>query len=219
MVVLTFDQVPEETLTNAQFFRDRHGLTTTPGGPIETMKRRDFLKSTSLVALTLNTPDLRATERGVGQGASGKVLNQTQWSTIEAVQDHLLPSEPDAPGARDLNATAYLDRTLADSGFDPDVKGFLLKGIGWLEEIAQSQEGLLFHQVDPGKREDLLRQIADTGAGERWLSNLITYCMEAMLADPLYGGNPNGIGWNWLGHDPGQPRPTPDKIYGKLGKA
>lgn len=183
------------------------------------MKRRDFLKGTSLAALSLNTPAVCATGSGVEQGASGNVLDQAQWAIIETVQDQLLPSEPDAPGARDLNATAYLDSALADPGFDPEVKGFLLKGIGWLDEIARAQEGLPFHQVDPGKREDLLRQIADSGAGERWLSNLITYCMEAMLADPLYGGNPNGVGWKWLGHDPGQPRPTPDKIYSRLGKA
>lgn len=183
------------------------------------MKRRDFLKGASLAALSLNTPGVRAMDSGVEQGASGKVLNQAQWATIEAVQDHLLPSEPEAPGSRDLNATAYLDSALADPGFDPEVKGFLLKGIGWLEEIAHAQEALPFHQLDLGKREDLLRQIAGSGAGERWLSNLITYCMEAMLADPLYGGNPNGIGWKWLSHDPGRPRPTPDKIYGRLGKA
>jgi gluconate 2-dehydrogenase gamma chain len=183
------------------------------------MKRRDFLKGTSLSALSMYALDARAAAQGVERVASGKVLDQAQWSTIEAVQDHLLPSEPDAPGARDLNATAYLDRALTDPGFDPDVKGFLLQGIGWLDEIAQAQEGSPFHQVDPAKREDLLRQIADSRAGERWLSNLITYCMEAMLSDPLYGGNPNGIGWRWLGHDPGQPRPTPDKIYGRLGKA
>lgn len=182
------------------------------------MKRRDFLKGTSLAALSVSSPSTRATARSVTQKPSGKVLDQAQWAAIEAVQDHLLPSEPDAPGARDLNATAYLDSTLADPGFDPDVKGFLFKGIGWLEEIAQDQEGLSFHQVDPAKREDLLRQITGSGAGERWLSTLITYCVEAMLADPLYGGNPNGIGWKWLGHDPGQPRPMPNKIYGRLGK-
>ena len=184
------------------------------------MKRRDFLKGTSAaVALSAGIPSARAMDGGVKHGRSGQILTQAQWSTIESVQDHLLPSEPDAPGARDLNATAYLDRTLADPGFDPDIKDSLLKGIGWLEEIAQAREGLPFHQVEPARREDLLRQIAKSGAGERWLSNLITYCMEALLADPLYGGNPNGIGWKWLGHDPGLPRPTPDKIYGRLGKA
>jgi len=182
------------------------------------MKRRDFLKGTSLVALTLSTPVPDAGGNENAQAFSGKTFSQSQWSTIETVADHLLPSEPDAPGAREVNATAYLDHTLTDLKFDPDVRGFILKGIGWLEEIAQEQEDLPFPQVEPAVREDLLRQIARSEAGERWLSTLITYCLEAMLADPLYGGNPGGVGWKWLEHDPGQPRPTLDKIYGRLGK-
>ena len=182
------------------------------------MKRRDFLKGTSLAAFAAGVPAAPATDSAGAQAFAGQTLSRSQWSTIEAVQDHLLPGEPDAPGARDLNATAYLDRTLADPKFDPDVKGFILDGIGWLEEISRKQERLPFHQVAPAIREDLLRQIAGSRAGERWLSNLITYCLEAMLADPLYGGNPGGIGWKWLEHDPGRPRPAPDKIYGRLGK-
>jgi gluconate 2-dehydrogenase gamma chain len=183
------------------------------------MKRRDFLKRSSLAALSVGVPKAACADTGAGQAVSGKTFNQAQWSTIGAVQDHLLPSEPDSPGARDLNATAYLDRTLADPKFDPDIRGFILKGIGWLDEIAREQQGLAFHQVETAGREDLLRRIAGKGAGERWLSTLITYSLEAMLADPLYGGNPGGIGWKWLDHDPGQPRPAADKIYGRLGKA
>lgn len=182
------------------------------------MNRRDFLENTSMAALAASMPALGTTEPGSGETAPGQVLSRSQWLTIETVQDHLLPSQPEAPGARDVNATAYLDRTLADPGFDPDIKGFLLDGIGWLEEIARDQAGLPFHQVVPARREDLLRQIAASSAGERWLSNLINYSLEAMLADPLYGGNPAGIGWKWLEHDPGQPRPPADKIYGRLGK-
>jgi gluconate 2-dehydrogenase gamma chain len=183
------------------------------------MKRRDFLKASSLAALSPGMPIARTSDAEDVGKVSGQTFNRAQWSIIEAVQDHLLPSEADAPGARDLNATAYLDRTLADPKFDPDVKGFILNGIGWLEEISREQETLSFGQVEPAKREDLLRRIAGSGAGERWLSTLITYSLEAMLADPLYGGNPDGIGWKWLDHDPGRPRPTPDKLYGRLGKA
>lgn len=182
------------------------------------MKRREFLKGTSLAAFTVGIPVASAGENANTPMFTGQTLDQVQWSIIEAVQDHLLPSEPNAPGARDLNATAYLDRTLADPKFDPDVKAFILKGIGWLDEISREQEGLPFHQISPAKREDLLQQIARSGEGERWLSTLITYCLEAMLADPLYGGNPGGVGWKWLEHDPGQPRPTSDKIYGRLGR-
>jgi gluconate 2-dehydrogenase gamma chain len=40
--------------------------------------------------------------------------------------------------------------------------------------------------------------------------------MEALLTDPAYGGNPGGIGWRWLQHVPGYPRPPMDKIYPEL---
>ena len=62
----------------------------------------------------------------------------------------------------------------------------------------------------------MLRRIAASPAGENWLSTLILYLMEALLTDPAYGGNPGGIGWRWLRHTPGYPRPTPDKTYPRL---
>ena len=31
--------------------------------------------------------------------------------------------------------------------------------------------------------------------------------------DPVYGGNPDGIGWKWLMHPPGFPRPPKGKTY------
>jgi gluconate 2-dehydrogenase gamma chain len=182
------------------------------------MKRRDFLRGAS-AALAAGPLPLRAGAGAEEPPWSAQTFTRTQWELIATVQDHLLPSEPDAPGSRDVNATAYLDRTLADPKFDPDVKGFILKGIGWLGEIAEEAERRPFPEIEPARREELLRQIAGTDSGERWLSSLVTYSLEALLADPLYGGNPGGIGWKWLDHDPGRPRPTPDKIYGRLGKA
>ena len=49
-----------------------------------------------------------------------------------------------------------------------------------------------------------------------WLSLLLTYLLEALLADPVYGGNPGGIGWQWLAHQPGFPTPPADKTWYKL---
>ena len=183
------------------------------------LRRRGFLRSAS-VALAAVPAQMRAASESAGsQMALGRSLDGDRWATIETVQDHLLPSEAGAPGSRDVHATAYLDRALADPKFDPDIKRFILNGIEWLEEIAQDAEGLSFPRIEPARREELLHRIARTDAGERWLSTLVTYTLEALLADPLYGGNPDGIGWRWLSHDPGRPRPTPDNIYGKLGRA
>lgn len=180
------------------------------------MKRRTFLQTSGAGAWLLGSPSALAETAAL---PGGRVLNPDQWRLIRTVQDHLLPSEPDAPGASDIDATAYLDRALGDARFDPEVKAFVLNGVGWLEDLAVEQERRSFHAIEPARREELLRQIAGSRAGENWLSTLVGYTLEALLADPLYGGNPGGIGWRWLDHDPGQPRPTPDKIHGRLGRS
>lgn len=188
------------------------------------MRRRRFLKTVSAAPLAWVEPGLAD---GHGSFAISSApteratLSAEQWLSLEVIQDHLLPSEPDnpgAPGAREVNATAYLDRAMAVPGFDAQQRALILDGVGWLDELSRVRVGMPFRSAAPASREDLLHEVAATPAGERWLSSLIGFTLEALLADPLYGGNPRGIGWNWLDHDPGQPRPTPDNLFGKLGR-
>jgi gluconate 2-dehydrogenase gamma chain len=178
------------------------------------MNRREFLRGTSLAALTAAVPTVGAQEQ-----PRGRVLTGHQWRTLAVVQDHLFPSEPGAPGSGDIHATAYLDGVLADPDLDPEIRTLILQGIGWLDELAQEDHGRAFADLDPSLREDLLRGVSQRPTGDRWLSVLLAYTLEALLGDPLYGGNPGGIGWAWLDHDPGRPRPTTQTMYGRLGKA
>lgn len=187
------------------------------------MQRRLFLKTISaapLARLALADPAVPPADPTAAPDQR-QTMTLDQWRTLAIVQDHLLPSEPDdpsAPGAREVRATAYLDQALSAAGFDKDTRAFILQGIGWLDDLARERHQAPFAELTPAVREDLLHEIAASPAGERWLSTLIGYTLEALLADPLYGGNPGGIGWAWLDHDPGQPRPRPETIFDKLGR-
>ena len=66
------------------------------------------------------------------------------------------------------------------------------------------------------EKETILRAISKSRAGENWLSNLVGYIFEAMLSPPSYGGNPDGIGWQWLEHQAGFPLPPMGKRYYEL---
>ena len=57
------------------------------------------------------------------------------------------------------------------------------------------------------ERDQVLRRMADTQFGENWISLLLYYLMESLTLDPIYGGNPGGVGWRWLEHQPGFPAP------------
>ena len=138
------------------------------------------------------------------------------WKTLAEVQQHLFPPAPDTPGASDIQAVVYLHNTLENPAADGDDREFVVNGVGWLNDLAQKRHKQPFVTLDTAQRETLLRQIEQSRAGERWLSLLLTYLLEALLADPVYGGNPGGIGWKWLEHQPGFPTPPPDKAWYRL---
>ena len=144
------------------------------------------------------------------------LLTQAPWYIFAAVQQQLFPADGNGPSAIDLNATLYLKFMLDAQDMAADDRTFIYSGIDWLNDLAQKTFQRSFIQCDNPEQDRLLHMIANSRSGERWLSFLLLYIFEALLTDPVYGGNPNGIGWQWLEHQPGFPHPPKDKIYTEL---
>ncbi len=140
------------------------------------------------------------------------------WKTIAEVQQHLFPATRDAPGASDFRALVYLHNTLENPAADAADREFVVDGVGWLNDLTQERFQQPFSLLDTEQRELVLRQIEQSRAGRNWLSLLLTYLMEALLTAPVYGGNPDGIGWKWLEHQPGYPLPPADKTWYRLAE-
>lgn len=147
------------------------------------------------------------------QSPESSALAADTWRTLAAVQEHLLPSEPGAPGAREINAAGYLRSVLEDGKLDPGERALLVRGAEGVERFARQAEGKSFVELSTAQRETVLRAFEQTVEGERWLTEMLGYLIEALLGDPVYGGNPGGIGWRWLAHNPGFPRPPASKRH------
>ena len=181
------------------------------------ISRRAFLAQAAATSAAALFPFPAAAAAGDKKAVSIPArLAPAQWRTLAAVQAHLFPAAPGSPGAADINALDYLRGVLDGPALDDDEKAFLVDGVGWLEDIAREQTGADFGALDAAQREDVLRRVERSSAGETWLANVLLYIFEALLCDPVYGGNPDGVGWAWLQHQPGFPRPPADKIYGRL---
>jgi gluconate 2-dehydrogenase gamma chain len=135
------------------------------------------------------------------------------WYTFAATQQRLLPDDGDGPDAKSINATRYLKFVLDAPDTDPADRKFILDGVDWLNRLAISRYTGVFANCEPAEQDSLLHEITRSQAGERWLSFLLTYLIEALLSDPVYGGNPDAIGWKWLQYTPGFPRPPANKRY------
>ncbi|SCY46036.1 gluconate 2-dehydrogenase subunit 3 family protein [Thiohalorhabdus denitrificans] len=179
------------------------------------MRRRRFLQG-ALAGLGawLGRPVLAPGARAAPQEGSGP----DGWEVLEAALDRLLPADGDGPGARDIGAADYLRTTLNGPRIDPEDRDFLLQGADWLDDAARKEAGAPFPDLPPVKQDAVLTTIARSDAGDRWLARLLDHLFEALLADPIYGGNAGGRGWAWLEHRPGFPRPPASKTYPRLAE-
>jgi len=198
-------------------------------GPLASgLNRRAFLKTSTAIYLlaglagckpsvpNLKTNSVNSTYAKTATGPStGKdYFTQEQHKVLDSVQMQLFPDDGNGPSARDLNAIAYLEWAMSDSQNinDGDAE-FIAKGIGWINDLSEQTRGDTFIKLNYDQQHIVLEQIAKSQAGENWLAILMYYLTEALLLDPVYGGNPNMIGWKWLEHQPGFPRPVAGKTY------
>lgn len=176
------------------------------------MNRRDFLiltagfaASTRLYAKSFPDVVIEPDKR-IG-------LDSHHWKVMDAALDHLFPAEKNAPGAKDVHATAWLHNALLMPDVEPTHRDFMRDGVIRLETTSLAVQKKSFIQLNEEQREIVLRTTEKDHEGKTWLRESLRYILEAMLSDPVYGGNPNAIGWNWLKHEPGFPRPPKEKRY------
>ncbi|MFT7008920.1 MAG: gluconate 2-dehydrogenase gamma chain [Colwellia sp.] len=189
-------------------------------GLAQQVSRRNLLKSaagaTGMMALPVFSLDSKT------QTSLVTLMKTDPWLTLDATLAHLLPKSATGPSAADINALAYLYQVMTVQPTSSQEKEFIIKGVGWLNDFANSQYSKAFVQLSFDEKELLLRGISRSSAGENWLNTLLNYIFEAMLTPPAYGGNPDGVGWQWLEHQGGFPLPKVGQRYFELpprGKA
>lgn len=177
------------------------------------INRREFIRILAIASASYPLSVLSSSHKKTTSNQNIK----EPWLTISEVQQHLFPKESSI-GAKDIQALEYLHLAMASPGFDEEEKTLIHNGVTWLNDLSKQQYSKNFIQLDGTLKEKILRRIESSNAGERWLSTLLSYLLEALLTDPIYGGNPKGIGWNWLQHQAGFPRPPENKKYYHLDK-
>ncbi|NJO15699.1 MAG: gluconate 2-dehydrogenase subunit 3 family protein [Thioploca sp.] len=176
------------------------------------MKRRVFLQQMTGLANLLYLPGCQpfksepARNKDYGRPAA-------VWRTLAALHAHLLPSEPDAPGAAELHSLDYLKALLSIPQLPAAERTALIHGAEILDSRSLAQTGQPFAELPEVWRERVLRDFEMDKKGRAWLETQLHYLLEALLSDPVYGGNPDGVGWRWLAHNPGFPRPPADKRW------
>lgn len=139
---------------------------------------------------------------------SAKRTAPNVWHIIDYSLNHIFPKSPKFIGASQLNLLSFLKLVTKDKYFDKDDLKFLIRGAKRLYKLNKN-----YIQLSVTKKEKVLRDFEKTSFGQNWLAILMYYGFEAMLGDPIYGGNRNNQGWKNLAHNTGLPQPKTK--YGK----
>ncbi|VAW59565.1 hypothetical protein MNBD_GAMMA11-2033 [hydrothermal vent metagenome] len=183
------------------------------------INRRQFIQLLSALSASWSGTGIASTKAVSGQNEDNSYKDLKEpWLTIAEVQEHLFPADKTSPGAKDINALRFLRNMQQAPDSDTEEKDFIQKGVGWLNDLSVKNHQKVFRQLSSKDRESVLRTIEGSRAGSRWLSLMMTSLIEALLSDPVYGGNQQAKGWKWLEHKPGFPTPTLDKVYFKLNR-
>jgi gluconate 2-dehydrogenase gamma chain len=135
-------------------------------------------------------------------------LTAEQSTVLKSILLIIFPSDGNGPSADDLNTFGYVMWSLADTFKFQEDKDYIIEGLDWASEKSQELYFDKYSNLDQEQKEALVKQFVDLKWGKNWMSVMVTLTMESVLLDPLYGGNVDEQGWNWLEHKPGLPRPT-----------
>lgn len=179
------------------------------------ISRRDFilLSSLSIGSLFVPLPGCKNVDKSYEAG----YISEEEVKILNAVLDVLFPDDGFGPSHKDFNATQYIINVLNDPFYDGELKVFMVEGIENINSVAKS----LFDRDLPDLPYDQKQKVIEKALEkdekyEQWLSITITLVLEALLSDPLYGGNTNEIGWKWLDHYIGIPRPDKETSYQQI---
>ncbi len=175
-------------------------------------KRRQFIKGIGATAVLVQIPFWQSCKQPVFQG----ILPENQQKILHQILNLLFPASNSSPGIEQINAEFHINSYLTDPLIDPDEQKNVINGIQWLNETAQETFKTGFLSLNETQQNEILQNILKTSWGESWLSKLLTLTFESLLLDPLYQINTGEVGWYWLHHQPGQPRPKSEIAYPEI---
>lgn len=185
------------------------------------LSRGGFLKSLLVLGVSSQLVACKGSADEPEDNSSVKITNvmsNQQANIIRVVQSILFPDDGNGPSVEAINAFPYLLWYLQDELIEKYERDFFIRGADWVNQESVATTSIPFLELSIETQTKIVGLLAKKKKTKVWLSKLLTSIFEALLADPIYGGNSNEIGWEWLGHNPGSPRPEGRNSYPNIIK-
>ncbi|MBD3637377.1 MAG: gluconate 2-dehydrogenase subunit 3 family protein [Crocinitomicaceae bacterium] len=173
--------------------------------------RRSFLRAALIAGAASQIAWFTSCSRELEKG--NEHLSPEQSTILKDMLMIIFPNDGNGPSADDLNSFGYIMWVLSDTYREKDENEFIVEGIDWSNKKAKEIYGDNFYELTDKEQKTLVAQFVEMDWGKTWMSVMVTHVLESAVLDPIYGGNVDEAGWNWLNHVPGLPRPTEETRF------
>jgi len=126
------------------------------------------------------------------------------FTALSAVCERILPRDQD-PGAIDLGVPVYIDAMVAAPEL-ASVRELLERNLPLLDLDAKMRTGKTFAESSLAAQDQILESWQHgSERRRRFFDVALTWTLEGAFADPKYGGNAGGRGFDLIGFRPGPP--------------
>jgi gluconate 2-dehydrogenase gamma chain len=125
-------------------------------------------------------------------------LTDTELTTLKAALDRIFPPDDLGPSANEMGVFVYIDRGLSER--NAATLPLYQNGLAALDSVAGAGG---FAGLTPEAQDEILTDIeAGTidAAPAGFFATLLQHTREGMFSDPMYGGNVNFAGWDFIGY-------------------
>ncbi|MCG8575072.1 MAG: gluconate 2-dehydrogenase subunit 3 family protein [Flavobacteriales bacterium] len=180
-------------------------------------RRRTFLKAALIGGAMSQMAFLESCTSPQIDEEGNHLLSGEQVQILKSILLILFPDDGNGPSAEDINAFGYIMWVLDDSlNRKEEDNEYIIEGLDWANETAQELYFMDYNELEQKQKEAIVGHFTKLEWGKNWSSAVIILILEALLLDPIYGGNTNEVGWNWLNHTAGVPRPTESLRYERI---
>lgn len=187
------------------------------------MSRGGFLKSLIAISLSaqLASCNFKSKENDVEEEnlEITPLMSNQQANIIKRVQNILFPNDGNGPSVEEINAFPYLLWVMQDELIEKIERDYFIWGADWANQESMNLFNIPFLELSESIQVNIVDLMSKKKRSKLWLSKLITGIIEALLSDPVYGGNTGKVGWKWLGHNPGSPRSKDGYTYPEVIKS
>ena len=125
-------------------------------------------------------------------------LTGAEFTTLKAALDRIIPNDDLGPGANEMGAFVFIDRSF--SSLHKDALPLYQAGLAALDTAAGTGG---FAGLDADKQDAILTDAEGgklDGAPAGFFATLVSHTREGVFCDPIRGGNANFAGWDLIGY-------------------